>query len=26
LTFFLSTHKKVHMEDVDDDILGGFGS
>lgn len=26
LTFFLSTHKKVHIEDVDDDILGGFGS
>jgi len=26
LSFFLSTHKKVHVEDVEDDILGGFGS
>lgn len=26
LTFFLSHHKKVNVEDVDDDILGGFGS
>ena len=26
LTFFLSTHKKVHVDDVGDDILGGFGS
>lgn len=26
LTFFLSHHKKVHVKDVDDDILGGFGS
>ncbi len=26
LTFFLSTHKKVDVGDVDDDILGGFGS
>ncbi|ADN09661.1 c-type cytochrome [Sulfurimonas autotrophica] len=26
LSFFLSAHKKVHVEDVEDDILGGFGS
>jgi len=26
LSFFFSTHKKVHVEDVADDILGGFGS
>lgn len=26
LSFFLATHKKVHVEDVADDILGGFGS
>ena len=26
LSFFLATHKKVHVEDVSDDILGGFGS
>lgn len=26
LSLFLSRHKKVHVEDVEDDILGGFGS
>jgi len=26
LSFFFSIHKKVHVEDVSDDILGGFGS
>lgn len=26
LSFFLSNHKEVPVEDVEDDILGGFGS
>jgi cytochrome c553 len=26
LAHFLSHHKKVKMDDVSDDILGGFGS
>ncbi len=26
LSYFLSHHKKVHYEDVNDDVLGGFGS
>jgi len=26
LSYFLSHHKKVEYEDVDDDVLGGFGS
>lgn len=26
LSFFLSTYKKKELEDVDEDLLGGFGS